>query len=177
LITTPVNISPPAGCELVQVRTAQEMRDAVLSAASEVTALIMAAAVADFTPRQPSANKIKKRTGPPEIDLTFTPDILTEVAQAKKGSGYPLRVIGFAAESGDLLKNAGEKLASKNLDMIVANDISAKDAGFEVDTNRVVFIYADGSQRAFPNMPKAEVAAEVLAQVAAWFTDDSEVTE
>ena len=175
LIATPTSLTPPIGACVVNVQTAKEMMDAVLRESSDADALIMAAAVADFRPKQAAGNKMKKRDGIPQIELEETEDILEAVAAQKlalseaEGSGkkWPRVTVGFAAESRDLLENAGEKLKSKNLDFIVANDISSKDAGFSVDTNRVTLLYANGEEKSLPLMSKAEVADVIIERVAA----------
>ncbi len=164
LITTPTALAPPVGARLIHVRTAAEMRAAVLQACPQTDALLMAAAVADFTPARPAGHKIKKRDGLPHIDLAPAPDILAEVA-ALPDAQRPRVVIGFAAESRDLLANAAEKLRRKKLDLIVANDITAADAGFSVDTNRVTLLHADGRREPLPLMSKAQVAETVLARL------------
>jgi phosphopantothenoylcysteine decarboxylase/phosphopantothenate--cysteine ligase len=125
----------------------------------------MAAAVADFRPISPAGDKLKKAEGIPEIRLEYTPDILEAVAEIKDRLGFPRLTVGFAAESRDLLANAQAKLRAKRVDLIVANDISATDAGFAVDTNRVVLLDAGGGQESLPLMSKAEVAERVLARV------------
>jgi phosphopantothenoylcysteine decarboxylase / phosphopantothenate---cysteine ligase len=167
LITTPTVLHPPAGCEIVAVRTAQQMFEAVL-ARVECDVLIMAAAVADFTPTETSSQKIKKSAGAPVIQLMNTADILSEVAEKKAQTGYPRYVIGFAAESQELAANAHQKLQAKRLDLLVANDISIPDAGFEVDTNRVTLFYAGGRAQEYPVMKKSEVAETVIAQITEW---------
>jgi phosphopantothenoylcysteine decarboxylase/phosphopantothenate--cysteine ligase len=125
----------------------------------------MAAAVADFRPRDPAADKIKKVGGIPEIRLEATPDILRAVAGYKGQHGWPRLTVGFAAESGNLFDNARAKLEAKGLDLIVANDISAPDAGFGVDTNRVTLLSPDGRCEPLPLMSKAQVAQAVLDRV------------
>ena len=167
LITTPTHLPVPAGCEIVMVRTAQQMLEAVL-ANSECDALIMAAAVADFTPVQMAGQKIKKAQGVLDLKLTYTQDILAKVAEQKAQTGYPLHVIGFAAESQDLLANARKKLEAKSLDLLAANDISEAGAGFEVETNRVTLLYRDGMTRELPFMKKSEVAEAIIAQITEW---------
>lgn len=159
----------PYGVRRVWAKTAAEMLDIVRREVSDADALIMAAAVADFRPRAPSKQKIKKEEGVPIIELERTPDILLEVAQARAVSGYPRRIIGFAAESANLLANAREKMERKRLDMIVANDISASDAGFEVDTNRVSLLYADGRVESLPLMSKEAVAEEIIKRLIDFF--------
>lgn len=166
LITGPVFLTTPAGAQRRDVRTAGEMHAAVLEAIPQADALLMAAAVADFTPAAPAGEKIKKEGGIPQITLTLAPDILSSVAEQKTATGYPRVTVGFAAESGDLLTNARAKLAKKKLDLIVANDISATDAGFAVDTNRVTLLDASGGQEELPLLSKAEVAEHILARVA-----------
>ncbi len=164
LVTTPTALTPPVGAAVTRVQTAAQMRDAILQACPGQDALIMAAAVADFTPAAPADHKLKKREGIPQIILKPAPDILSEVAALPERQ-RPAVVVGFAAESHDLLTNAAEKLHKKRLDLIVANDISATDAGFSVPTNRVTLLYPDGHQEALPLMDKFAVAAEVLSRV------------
>jgi phosphopantothenoylcysteine decarboxylase/phosphopantothenate--cysteine ligase len=168
LITTPTNLVTPLGCQVITVRTAAEMLVAVMAASADASALIMAAAVADFRPAVISTRKIKKNIHLRQIELEPTLDILSEVAHRRGEIGFPRCVVGFAAESDDLLSNAQAKLNAKHLDLIVANDISASDAGFEVETNRVIFLFADGRQQPLPLLPKEEVAQEIIRQVQGW---------
>lgn len=170
LITTPTALTPPYGARVITVRTAADMLEAVLRETQDAEALVMAAAVADFRPRVAHGQKIKKENGIPALELEATPDILMAVAERRARLGYPRRVIGFAAESDDLLIHAQEKLQRKRLDMIVANDISATDAGFEVDTNRVTLLFADGRIQALPLMSKEAVAETVIQQLVASLT-------
>jgi phosphopantothenoylcysteine decarboxylase / phosphopantothenate---cysteine ligase len=175
LISGPVYMRAPAGCEVLAVRTAQQMLEAVL-AHIECDALVMAAAVADFTPAEPSPQKIKKGKvnvggSAPSIPLAYAPDILKKVSEQKHKSGYPRVTVGFAAESQDLLENARQKLQDKHLDLLVANDISIPDAGFEVETNRVVLIFPDGKTEELPVMLKSGVAKKVIGQVIDWIKD------
>jgi phosphopantothenoylcysteine decarboxylase/phosphopantothenate--cysteine ligase len=163
LITTPTSLTPPIGARLVHVETARQMLEAVQAESSESEALIMAAAVADFRPKNLSKDKIKKEGGIPQIELEGTEDILKTIAGE---THRPRVVVGFAAESRDLLENASHKLQSKGLDFIVANDISASDAGFAVETNRVTLLFADGHQEGLPLMSKSEVAEVILERVA-----------
>ncbi len=166
LISTPTALTSPVGARLVPVRTSEEMKNAVLAECADSDALIMAAAVADFRPKHVAENKLKKRDGIPQIELEAAPDILKTVAGLGAEKKRPRVVVGFAAESRDLLDNAGEKLKSKNLDLIVANDISASDAGFGVETNRVTLLFADGRKETLPLMGKNEVAEVILQAVA-----------
>jgi phosphopantothenoylcysteine decarboxylase / phosphopantothenate---cysteine ligase len=135
----------------------------VLAESAGADALIMAAAVADFRPKNISKNKLKKRDGIPLIELEAAPDILSAVAST--GFERPRVVIGFAAESRDLLENASAKLKSKSLDMVIANDISASDSGFGVDTNRVTLLSAYGKTESLPLMNKDEVAGTIIERL------------
>ena len=125
----------------------------------------MAAAVADFRPANVSANKIKKGQGLPEIILEKTVDILQEVVKCKANTGWPRMVVGFAAESQNLLENAQAKLASKDLDIIAANNILASQAGFGVDTNQVTLLFRDGHAEPLPLLSKDEVAEIIMHRV------------
>lgn len=159
LITAPASVPEPSGIKIMKVRTALQMRDAVVEAVKSADALIMAAAVADYQPQKAAAGKIKKeKQASLTLDLVRTPDILSEV----KGSFVK---VGFAAESADLIANARRKLAAKDLDLIVANDITATDSGFDVDTNRVTLIDRSGQTEALPLMSKREVAERVVGRV------------
>ena len=164
LVSAPTGMPAPIGARVIQVKTAQEMLEAVLIESAGADALVMAAAVADFRPKQLAENKLKKRDGIPQVALEAAPDVLAAVAGM--GAHRPGVVIGFAAESRDLLENATAKLKSKKLDMIVANDISAPDAGFGVDTNRVTLLFSNAKERALPLMSKDEVAETIIAHLA-----------
>ena len=142
------------------------MLDAVLNESTNIDALIMAAAVADFRPKITSKDKIKKEGGVPQIELEATEDILKTVSASGLDKKRPRVVVGFAAESRDLLENAAVKLESKNLDLIVANDISASDAGFAVETNRVTLLFADGRKESLLLLSKMETAEVVVESVA-----------
>jgi len=169
LITTPTHLTPPVGANIVNVETAQQMQDRVLTEIADGDALIMAAAVADFRPKTQAKDKIKKEGGIPQIELEATDDILKTVYNHRLGQKRerPLTVVGFAAESRDLLENAAVKLKSKGLDFIAANDISARDAGFAVETNRVTLLFADGRSESLPLMSKSEVAETIIERLAA----------
>ncbi|PWH13563.1 MAG: bifunctional phosphopantothenoylcysteine decarboxylase/phosphopantothenate--cysteine ligase CoaBC [Anaerolineae bacterium] len=167
LVTHPTGLTPPVGAQVLEVRTAQEMLEAVLSAIESADGLIMAAAVADFRVKQVATHKLKKNEGIPHLELEAAPDVLGTVANLRHRLKRLKAVIGFAAESHDLLENALAKLSSKKLDLIAANDISAPDAGFSVNTNRITLLYADGRRQSFPLMSKDEVAQIILEQVAA----------
>jgi phosphopantothenoylcysteine decarboxylase/phosphopantothenate--cysteine ligase len=170
LITSARDLPMPVYADRVLVNSAEEMLNAVLEYTADADALIMAAAVADFRPQSVAAQKIKKKDDSddaPTIALTRNPDILLAVKERRAQTGYPRLAVGFAAESEDLLKNARAKLERKGLDLLVANDISASDAGFEVDTNRVVILAADGEQEALSLSSKAQVAERLIERVAA----------
>lgn len=166
LITAPTNQIAPIGVDLINVRSADEMGDAVLRAAADADVLIMAAAVADFKPEASADQKIKRGAVTNyQLQLTKTVDILSAVAEEKEKIGKPKIVVGFAAETQNLIDHAREKLLKKKLSLIVANDVSAKDAGFFVDTNRVTIIDAGGGAQTLPLMSKAEVAEAVCERV------------
>jgi len=162
VLITSSPLSAPYGCRVISVDTAAQMHDAVMVEIKEVEGVIMAAAVADFRPVSSSPEKIKKEAGLPLIHLEPTVDILKAIAEERNSLPHLKCVVGFAAESEDLLTNARAKLRRKNLDMIVANDISSTDAGFAVDTNRVMLVQKDDSALSLPLMTKDEVAEEVI---------------
>jgi phosphopantothenoylcysteine decarboxylase/phosphopantothenate--cysteine ligase len=165
LISAPTNLATPLGALRVDVNTAEEMLQAVLSTIPGSDALVMAAAVADFRPQKQADQKIKKEKGKPEITFELTPDILASVAQMKAQSGFPRVVVGFAAESQDLIQNATQKMVKKHLDLIVANDISSTKAGFAVDTNQVTLIEADGKSETLPLLSKEEVSQIIIDRI------------
>ena len=159
LLSGPVAIEAPQGVKLVPFTTTQELLDRASELAQEQDLLIQAAAPADYRAKEIAPQKIKKQGGEP---MTFTlvenPDVAATLGKAKR-SGQVF--VGFAAETNDVLAHARDKLARKNLDMIVANDVTRPGAGFDVDTNIVTLITKDG-QEALPMMSKAEVAQRIL---------------
>jgi phosphopantothenoylcysteine decarboxylase/phosphopantothenate--cysteine ligase len=165
LISAPTHLETPVGAKRVDVCTAAEMRDAVLEAVPSADLLLMAAAVADFRPSETSSTKIKKRKGLPQVRLEHTEDILQLVAERRRETGWPRLIVGFAAESEDLVANARAKLEEKGLTLVAANDITAPDAGFDVDTNQATLIDADGGVQELPLMMKAEVAEAILLRM------------
>jgi phosphopantothenoylcysteine decarboxylase/phosphopantothenate--cysteine ligase len=165
LITAPTHLCPPFAATCIAISTAAEMEQAVLKQSPKVDALIMAAAVSDFTVSNTSTDKIKRNEGKLALKLVATDDILKNVALARQKSHKPDVVIGFAAESMDLIKNAEKKLADKELDMIVANDISSQTSGFEVDENKVTLLLKNGEKIAHPLLGKNEVAVKVIDQL------------
>lgn len=161
LITGPTALETPAGVERVDVRTAEEMHRAVLERFSSCSVAILAAAVADYRPSEKHTQKIKKSAESLTISLMPTTDILAEVAKMK---GERL-VVGFAAETDHVAENARKKLAAKNADLIVANDVTADGAGFDTDTNVVTLFARDGRDLALPKLSKSEVAQRILDEV------------
>ncbi len=157
LVSGPTSLPDPFGARCVRVETASEMRDAVLAAYAECDAVVMAAAVSDFRPAEPARGKLKKDTAPESVALERTDDILAALGSEKAGRV----LVGFAAETGDLVAYARGKLMGKNLDLVVANDVSMPGAGFDGHTNRVVFVDAAGDE-ALPLMDKRAVAAALL---------------
>jgi phosphopantothenoylcysteine decarboxylase/phosphopantothenate--cysteine ligase len=165
LVAGPTTIEPPVVGEVVRVRSAREMRDAVVAHAARADAVVMAAAVADYTPADgPVAGKIEKG-GALTLALERTPDILAELGQARGGADRPV-LVGFAAQAGDVLDAARRKLAAKRVDLIVANDVAAAGSGFDVDTNEVTLVTGEAAER-LPLMSKADVAVAILDRVEA----------
>lgn len=173
LITAPVCLDTPIGVKRIDVETAAQMEEAVLAEVVEAEFLIMAAAVADFTPAEPTRVKIKKEQGIPVIKLEKTSDILALIANQKETTGWPKVTIGFAAESNDLVENAQKKLENKRLNLIAANDITADDAGFGVDTNRIVLLDTQGNQEVLPLMEKERVAEIILNRAVKLLASDT----
>jgi len=159
LVSGPTSQVPPPGVRLVKIQSARDMQEAVLAAASEATIIVKAAAVADYRPVKRADSKIKKGAGDGwQLEMEKNPDILAGLGQMKK----EWLLVGFAAETDDLLANARKKLEQKNLDLIVANDVTCEDAGFDVDTNIVRLLYRDGRDEELPKMTKLEVAHTLL---------------
>ncbi|HQE04944.1 MAG: bifunctional phosphopantothenoylcysteine decarboxylase/phosphopantothenate--cysteine ligase CoaBC [Tepidanaerobacteraceae bacterium] len=162
LVSGPTNLSPPLGLEqFIAVKTAKEMYNAVLRHYDDVDVVIKSAAVADFSPKNIKSEKIKKHNTQMTIELEKNPDILQELGNKKAGQ----ILIGFAAETSDLTVNAHEKLRKKNLDFIVANDLTKAGAGFAADTNIVSIIYKDGRIEELPKMSKKDLANVILDRV------------
>lgn len=161
LVSGPVELPPPDGAELVPVRSAAQMRSAVMQRALECSVIIKAAAVADYRAAAPSAKKMKRSEGRVTLELEPTPDILADLAREKRDC----ILVGFAAETNDVAANATEKLRRKGVDLIVANDVTQPGAGFDADTNIVTLFARDGKQSALPQMSKLDVANRVLDEV------------
>ncbi len=151
----------PSGIKCIGVSSAVEMRDAVLSNLENATVIIKAAAVADYRPAKRSGSKIKKKAGKLTIDLERNPDIIEEVGRRKDDR----ILVGFAMETENLVENARAKLRAKNMDLIVANDLSRPDAGFAVDTNLVIIIDRQGIVEELPLLDKSEIANRILDRV------------
>ncbi len=164
LITTPTALTPPVGAHVVHVRSVQEMLNALLNESAD--ALVMAAAAADFRPKIVAKEKMKKRDGIPQIELEAAPDVLGTLSTVGGAKRRFKVTVGFAAESQSLLENAAEKLKSKGLDFIAANDISAQDAGFGAETNRITLLFADGTKEILPLMSKTEAAEKIMEHIA-----------
>jgi len=163
LVSGPTTLKPPRDVALSHVKTAEEMRRAVLAECQQYDVIIKAAAVLDWRPKETAAHKIKKGRGVQTLELVENPDILAELGCSRGNRRCVL--VGFAAETQDLIANAQEKLKKKNLDLIVVNDVSREDAGFEADTNAVKIVYRDGPMEELPLMPKQEVADQLLDRV------------
>jgi phosphopantothenoylcysteine decarboxylase/phosphopantothenate--cysteine ligase len=166
LVAGPTPLVTPPGVRRIDVQTALEMRDAVFAEFENSTITVMAAAVADFRAAQRCESKIKKEDLADDsvltLELTRNSDILAELCQRKGGRV----VIGFAAESHDLMASARRKIARKGCDLLVANNISSETSGFDADDNAVVFVWPDGQTEELPSLPKRDVAAQLLDRVA-----------
>jgi phosphopantothenoylcysteine decarboxylase/phosphopantothenate--cysteine ligase len=161
LISGPTKLDPPQGAQFVPVRNTEEMHRAVLAHFPNATALVMAAAVADYRPVAPQNKKLKRGSGRLNLELEPTVDILADVARGKGDRA----IIGFAAETENVAAHARAKLESKQADLIVANDVTADGAGFDHDTNVITLYFRDGSEKAFPRMPKIDAAHRILDQL------------
>jgi len=163
LVSGPSALKPARGVELVSVTSAAQMHEAVMAHESRADIIVKAAAVADYRPATAARQKIKKRDGLAKtLELVPTRDILKELGE-RKGERI---LVGFAAETADLLENARHKLAQKNLDLVVANDVTVPGAGFDLDTNIVRFLMKDGSLEELPCLPKLEVAHRLFDRIA-----------
>jgi len=160
LISGPTRLDPPQGVQFVSVRSSEQMHRAVVEHFSRATALIMAAAVADYRPVAPQSKKMKRQGGRLDLQLESTPDILADVA---RGKGERL-LIGFAAETENVAEHARAKLQSKQADLIVANDVTAEGAGFDHDTNIITLYFRHGSEKAYARMSKIDAAHRILDQ-------------
>jgi phosphopantothenoylcysteine decarboxylase / phosphopantothenate---cysteine ligase len=165
LVVGPGTVEPPAGPEVVRVTTADEMRRAVLDAAADAEAVVMAAAVADFRPETSADDKLKKDQAPPEVRLVPTPDILSEL-----GSMGGTVLVGFAAETRDVEASGREKLRRKGVQLLVANEVGREGTGFGSDTNRAAILAADGEDVGMREWSKRELAAAICDRLAKLLT-------
>jgi len=157
------SVQPPRGVRIISVASADQMHRAVTEEMGDATVFIGAAAVSDYRVKNKSDEKIKKSSAEIELQLERTPDILADVARSRRNGQL---VIGFAAETNDLLKHAREKLTRKNLDAVVANDVSRADAGFDSENNAAVILLRDRAEPLeLPLMPKLDVANRILDEV------------
>ena len=164
LVTGPTTIEAPAVRQIVKVRSAAEMHEAVMALAGEMQVVVMAAAVADYAPAARAEQKVAKDGETLTLLLRKTPDILGELGQRRVAKGGGPLLVGFAAETEDVVAHATLKRERKHADLIVANDVSRSDAGFDVDTNAVTIVGAEGAD-ALPLQSKSRVASEVLTRV------------
>jgi phosphopantothenoylcysteine decarboxylase/phosphopantothenate--cysteine ligase len=166
LVAGPTTLEPPQWgvTEVVRVRSAREMHRAVLSRADQADVIVMAAAVADYEPVEASDHKVSKDRETLTLTLRRTPDILAELGQRRVARGRGPVLVGFAAETEDVVRRAAAKREQKHADIIVANDVSRADAGFEVEVNAVTIVGPEGAE-ALAVQPKSRVAAEILNRV------------
>lgn len=175
LVAGPLDDDLPVSVETIRVTTADEMKTAVLDAAGDADALLMAAAVSDFRPASVAAHKIKK-SGQGSAGMTLSlernPDILEAVKIQKERTGFPLVTLGFAAETQDVLDHGRDKLLRKGLDLIAINDVGAPDAGFAVGTNRIILLWRSGETEAWPLLTKDEAADRLIEGIASLLQPD-----
>jgi phosphopantothenoylcysteine decarboxylase/phosphopantothenate--cysteine ligase len=162
LVLGPGTVAPPHGVETIGVVTADELREAVLARYDDVDAVVMAAAVADFRPKVIADAKLKKDAGVPELVLEPTPDVLRELVE-RRGAQV---LVGFAAETGDVIVEGRRKLAAKGVDLLVANLVGREGTGFGSDTNEAAIVEADGGDDALRALTKDQLAAEVCDRLA-----------
>jgi phosphopantothenoylcysteine decarboxylase/phosphopantothenate--cysteine ligase len=165
LISGPSSLAAPASVEVVRVTSAAEMREATIARGQQADVVIMAAAVADYMPAAAADQKLRKDRDQLTLTLVRTPDILAELSALRAGGNRPL-LVGFAAETADVVTSARKKRSEKGVDLIVANDVSRKDAGFDVDDNEVTLVSANGEE-VLPLQSKAAIAARVVERVEA----------
>jgi phosphopantothenoylcysteine decarboxylase/phosphopantothenate--cysteine ligase len=169
VITGPAEISPPSGSKVIRIQTALEMHDAVMRLLPDADVIIGAAAVSDYRVKSPSTEKLKRNGSGMHLDLTENPDIIGAVGAGKKSHQI---VVGFAAETNDLVANAQAKLTKKNLDMIVANVVGTSDSSFGTETTDACFLFADGEIEEHPILPKSELAERLMNRIAALMDRD-----
>ena len=163
LVSGPTELTPPAGVEVIRVTTAAEMRDAVVPRAAQADVVIMAAAVADYAPSDAAPRKIHKDSDTLTLTLVRTPDILAELGRQRAGKGRPM-LVGFAAETDDVVAGARRKQREKGIDLVVANDVSRTDIGFEVDANEVTLVTPSGEET-LPRQTKSAIALQIVQRI------------
>lgn len=163
LVSGPTHLLDPDGVDVIRVETAEEMRDAVLARFDDADAVVKAAAVADFRPKEHVEGKIKKEGGTPDLYLEPTPDILRELGERKRGHV----LVGFAAETADLETAGRQKLREKHLDLIVVNEVGSPGTGFDADTNRAMILAAAGQDVGMREWTKRELATAICDRLAA----------
>ncbi|MBP8000386.1 MAG: bifunctional phosphopantothenoylcysteine decarboxylase/phosphopantothenate--cysteine ligase CoaBC [Chloroflexi bacterium] len=175
LIAGPLQVAIPQGIQHIPVQTAEQMKDAVLSAIQDADALLMAAAVADFRPATRAEQKIKKTEQGSDmvVELTRNPDILAAVKAQREQTARPRLVLGFAAETQDVLAYGQDKLVRKGLDFIAVNDVSRTDAGFATDTNEIILLGRTGIITKYALQDKADIAVRIVAHLAEVLTENS----
>ena len=162
LVSGPVNLLPPEGVEVINIESAADMAKAMKTSAQTADIIVMAAAVADYRPKQYSTSKVKKSDGDMCIELERTEDVLLSLGKNKRPGQI---LVGFAAETDDLLKNAQGKLERKNLDYIAANIVGVPGRGFAADNNAITLIGRDGSQTEFALQSKKDLAGALLDHI------------
>ncbi|MBU0485606.1 MAG: bifunctional phosphopantothenoylcysteine decarboxylase/phosphopantothenate--cysteine ligase CoaBC [Proteobacteria bacterium] len=172
LVSGPVTLPHPPGVKVVEVNTATEMHKVIMDLCHDSSIVVKAAAVSDFRPGTYSSRKIKKQTSGLELKLEKNPDILAELGLLKKNNKKFPFLIGFAAESHDLLEEGWRKLKEKNLDMIVVNDITSSDSGFETDSNRVTILDKNGTEKKLPLLSKEETSCQIWDRVVKLMSED-----
>jgi phosphopantothenoylcysteine decarboxylase/phosphopantothenate--cysteine ligase len=165
LVLGPTSVAVPAGLEVVRVRSAADMHAAVMTARPGQDAIVMSAAVADYTPERPAGEKITKSDGPLTLTLTRTRDILADLGASRAGASRPV-LVGFAAETSDAVARGRRKLEAKQVDLVVANDVTQPGVGFEHETNAVTLVSRDGDL-AVPLQAKSAVAERILDRIVA----------
>ncbi len=161
LVTGPTHLDPPQGIQMIKVKTAEEMREAVLNNYRDRDVVIKAAAVSDYRPLRRAQEKEKRKKGPIKVEMVPTTDILAELGKDKGD----ISLVGFAAETTDHIANARDKMKDKNLDLVVVNDVSGEDRGFAADSNEVRMIDRKGNEEAVPLMSKEGVADRILDKI------------
>jgi phosphopantothenoylcysteine decarboxylase/phosphopantothenate--cysteine ligase len=161
LVTGPTHLDPPQGIQMIKVKTAEEMREAVLNNYRDRDVVIKAAAVSDYRPLRRAQEKEKRKKGPIKVEMVPTTDILAELGKDKGD----ISLVGFAAETTDHIANARDKMKDKNLDLVVVNDVSREDRGFAADSNEVRMIDRKGNEEAVPLMSKEGVADRILDKI------------